>query len=106
MLRVREIGQVGVGFGEKVAGLGLEFVGTVVGNERLKDSGRQLEEAANERLRAVEEEVKAAQPHANRAASAKRFSIVSSLPGSARPSAEAYPKARGRVLADSGAFGA
>jgi hypothetical protein len=60
MLRVREVTQVGRAFGEKSFGMGLEFFGTIVGNDRLKDSGRQLEESANERLRAVEEEVKSA----------------------------------------------
>jgi hypothetical protein len=60
MLRVREVTQVGRAFGEKSVGMSLELFGTIVGNDRLKDSGRQLEEAANERLRAVEEEAKAA----------------------------------------------
>jgi uncharacterized protein YjbJ (UPF0337 family) len=64
MLGVREISQVGVGFGEKLAGLGLEFVGTVVGNERLKDSGRQLEKAANERLESFENAVRSAKKQA------------------------------------------
>jgi len=60
MLRVREVAQVGRAFGEKSAGLSLELFGTIVGNSRLKDSGRQLGEAGNERLRAVQEEAKAA----------------------------------------------
>lgn len=60
MLRVRDVAQVGRAFGEKSFGVGLELFGTVVGNDRLKDSGRQLEEAANERLRSIEEEAKSA----------------------------------------------
>lgn len=60
MLRVQEIGQVAVGFGEKVFGLSLELAGTVMGNERLRDRGRSFEEAGDERLRSAEEEIKAA----------------------------------------------
>jgi uncharacterized protein YjbJ (UPF0337 family) len=60
MLGVREVTQVGRAFGEKTVGMSLELFGTVVGNDRLKDSGRQLEESANERLRAIEEEFKSA----------------------------------------------
>ena len=62
MLGVREVTQVTRAFGEKTVGIGLELVGTFSGNERLRDSGRQLEESANERLRAVEEEAEVGRP--------------------------------------------
>lgn len=73
MLGVREVTQVTRAFGEKTVGIGLELVGTFAGNERLRDSGRQLEESANERLRAVEEETKSAARQAKaRAAETKQ----------------------------------
>jgi uncharacterized protein YjbJ (UPF0337 family) len=60
MLRVRDVGQAVQGFGEKVIGLNFEFVGTIVGNDRLRDRGRSFSEAGDERLRSVEREAKAA----------------------------------------------
>src|SRR2546421_127842 len=60
MLHVRDATQVGVGIGEKVVGLSAEIAGTILGNGRLRDRGRQLGEAGTERLQAVEEEVKSA----------------------------------------------
>src|SRR5918996_384598 len=59
-MRVNVVGQTVRGFGEKVVGLNLELAGTILRNERLKDAGRNLEDAGGDRLRAVEEEVKAA----------------------------------------------
>src|SRR4051812_45812477 len=58
MLHVRDATQVGVGIGEKVFGLSAEIAGTIFGNERLRDKGRQLGDAGTERLQAVEEAVK------------------------------------------------
>lgn len=60
MLRIRELTQAVRGFGEKLVGLNLEMVGTLVGNDRLKNTGRDLGDAGSERLRATEEEIKAA----------------------------------------------
>jgi uncharacterized protein YjbJ (UPF0337 family) len=59
-MRVNVVGQVVRGFGEKVVGLNLELAGTIFGNERLRNAGRNLEDAGGERLQAVEEEVKGA----------------------------------------------
>ena len=59
MLRTNDVRDLARGFGEKAAGLALEFAGTVASNERLKDRGRSLGKAGDERLRAVEEEIKA-----------------------------------------------
>lgn len=59
-MRVNVVSQVVRGFGEKVVGLNMELVGTIVGSERLRNAGRDLEDAGGERLQAVEEEAKAA----------------------------------------------
>ena len=59
MLKVKDAKEFGVGLADKAVGLVLEVAGTVAGNERLKDAGRDRQEAGTERLRAVEEEAKA-----------------------------------------------
>jgi len=59
MLKVTDVKEVGVGFADKTIGLFLEVTGTLAGNERLKDAGRDRQEAGTEKLRAVEEELKA-----------------------------------------------
>src|SRR5207302_1917834 len=59
MLKVNDIKEVGVGLGDKTIGLLFEVAGTIVGNERLKEAGRDRQDAGTERLRAVEEELKA-----------------------------------------------
>jgi len=59
MLKVKDAKELGVGLADKTVGLVFEVAGTVVGNERLKDAGRDRQDAGTERLRAVEEDVKA-----------------------------------------------
>jgi uncharacterized protein YjbJ (UPF0337 family) len=59
-MRVKNIGQAGYAIGDKGFGLALEAVGTFSGNDRLKQAGRQRQEAASERLTAFEEEARAA----------------------------------------------
>ncbi len=59
MLNVRDAREVGVGLADKAVGLVFEVAGTISGNERLKEAGRHRQDAGTEKLRAVEEEVKA-----------------------------------------------
>ncbi|MGZ4121495.1 MAG: hypothetical protein ACXVQS_12625 [Actinomycetota bacterium] len=59
MLKVQDIKEVGVGIADKTIGLLVEVTGTLAGNERLKESGRDRQEAGKEKLLAVEEEAKA-----------------------------------------------
>lgn len=59
MLKVKDAKEVGVGLADKAIGLVFEVAGTVAGNDRLKEAGRDRQEAGDEKLRAVEEEVKA-----------------------------------------------
>ena len=59
MLNVKDAKEVGVGLADKAVGLAFEVAGTITGNERLKESGRDRQDAGTEKLRAVEEEVKA-----------------------------------------------
>jgi uncharacterized protein YjbJ (UPF0337 family) len=59
MLKVSDAKEVGVGLADKAVGLVFELAGTLAGNERLKEAGRDRQEAGAEKLRAVEEEVKA-----------------------------------------------
>ena len=59
MLKVTDMKDVGVGIADKTIGLLIEVTGTVTGSERLKEAGRDRQEAGTEKLRAVEEEVKA-----------------------------------------------
>ena len=65
MLKVKDAKEVGVGLADKAVGLVFEFAGTIAGNERLKESGRDRQEAGTEKLRAVEEEVKATRKRAS-----------------------------------------
>ncbi|HLW17297.1 MAG TPA: hypothetical protein VKV69_08080 [Actinomycetota bacterium] len=59
MLKVKDAKELGVGLADKAVGLAFEVAGTITGNERLKESGRDRQDAGTEKLRAVEEEVKA-----------------------------------------------
>lgn len=59
MLKVKDAREVGVGLADKAVGLVFEVAGTIAGNERLKEAGRDRQESGTEKLRAVEEEVKA-----------------------------------------------
>jgi uncharacterized protein YjbJ (UPF0337 family) len=59
MLKVRDARQLGKGLADKTIGLAFEAVGTLTGNERLKESGRTRQDAGTERLMAVEEDAKA-----------------------------------------------
>jgi len=58
MLKVTDVKEVGAGLADKTIGLVLEVTGTIAGNERLKEAGRDRQEAGTEKLRAVEEELK------------------------------------------------
>jgi uncharacterized protein YjbJ (UPF0337 family) len=58
MLKIRDVGQLGMGLADKGIGLTFETVGTLIGNRRLKEAGRTRQEAGSERLMAVEEETK------------------------------------------------
>ena len=59
MLKVKDAKEVGAGLADKAVGLVFEVAGTITANERLKEAGRDRQEAGTEKLRAVEEEVKA-----------------------------------------------
>jgi uncharacterized protein YjbJ (UPF0337 family) len=59
MLKVTDAKEVGIGLADKTVGLLFEVAGTIAGNRRLKDAGRDRQEAGTEKLRAVEEEIKA-----------------------------------------------
>jgi uncharacterized protein YjbJ (UPF0337 family) len=59
VLKVSDLRQVGRGLADKTIGLFVEATGTIAGNERLKESGRDRQEAGSQRLQAVEEEDKA-----------------------------------------------
>lgn len=59
VLKIQDIKEVGVGITDKTVGLLVEVTGTLTGNERLKEAGRDRQEAGSEKLLAVEEEVKA-----------------------------------------------
>ncbi|HJT37520.1 MAG TPA: hypothetical protein VJ818_03760 [Actinomycetota bacterium] len=65
MLTVKDAKEVGVGLADKTIGLVFEMAGTIAGNERLKEAGRDRQEAGTEKLRAVEEEVKATRRRTN-----------------------------------------
>jgi uncharacterized protein YjbJ (UPF0337 family) len=67
MLKVADLKELTAGVADKTVGLALEIAGTVAGNERLKQAGRERQDAGAERLMAVEEEAKAT----SRAAEAK-----------------------------------
>ena len=67
MLKVADVRELSAGIRDKTVGLVLEVAGTFAGNERLKQSGRERQDAGKERLLAVEEEAKAT----SRAAEAK-----------------------------------
>jgi uncharacterized protein YjbJ (UPF0337 family) len=54
------------GFGEKVIGLNKEFLGAVLGNEKLEREGEAQQAKATEKLKALREEVKA-QAHETKA---------------------------------------
>jgi acyl dehydratase len=47
------------GVGEKVFGLGKEFVGVVINNDRLQTEGDAQQDRASERLRALRKETEA-----------------------------------------------
>jgi uncharacterized protein YjbJ (UPF0337 family) len=47
------------GFGEKVVGLNKEFIGAIVGNEKLEKEGEAQQAKATQKLKALREEVKA-----------------------------------------------
>ena len=47
------------GFGEKVIGLNKEFIGAVIGNEKLEQEGEAQQAKATEKLKALRQEVKA-----------------------------------------------
>lgn len=59
MLSIRTTSEAGRALADKGFGLTIETVGTIWGNERLKRAGRTRQDAATERLRAIEEEAKA-----------------------------------------------
>jgi uncharacterized protein YjbJ (UPF0337 family) len=72
MLRGRQLVNAAVGIGDKVVGLMMEAAGTFTGSDRLKDAGRVREEAGDERLTALEEEVKAGARKARAVAGERR----------------------------------
>ena len=47
------------GFGEKAIGLNKEFLGAVLGNQKLEQEGEAQQAKATEKLKALREEVKA-----------------------------------------------
>jgi uncharacterized protein YjbJ (UPF0337 family) len=47
------------GFGDKVAGLTKEVVGTVIGNERIQDAGEAQQARGSESIKAVRKQAKA-----------------------------------------------
>lgn len=59
MLNLGDAREAVMGLGDKTMGLVFEAVGTITGNERLKERGRTRQEAGTERLDALAEEVKA-----------------------------------------------
>jgi len=59
MLKVNDVKDVGRGIADKTVGLVFEVAGTVTGNDRLKQAGRDRQDAGTERLTSVEEEAKA-----------------------------------------------
>jgi hypothetical protein len=58
-----QIGRIDVnklrGVADKGVGFGKEFVGTLLGNERLQEAGEAQQERATEELRALRKEVEA-----------------------------------------------
>jgi hypothetical protein len=58
MSRIDEVTLLGRGLGEKTVGVTLEFAGTVLGNQDLRDRGRRLEDAGSKRWRAFEKDVR------------------------------------------------
>jgi uncharacterized protein YjbJ (UPF0337 family) len=59
MLKVTDVKELGVGLADKTIGLVIEFTGTLAGSQRLKQAGRDRQEAGSERLKALEEETRA-----------------------------------------------
>jgi uncharacterized protein YjbJ (UPF0337 family) len=59
MLKVTDIKELGVGVADKTVGLVIELAGTLTGSRRLKEAGRDRQDAGSERLKALEEETKA-----------------------------------------------
>jgi uncharacterized protein YjbJ (UPF0337 family) len=47
------------GFGDKVAGLTKEVVGTVIGNERIQDAGEAQQARGSESIKALRKQAKA-----------------------------------------------
>jgi uncharacterized protein YjbJ (UPF0337 family) len=47
------------GFGDKVAGLAKEVVGTVIGNERIQDAGEAQQARGSESIKALRKQAKA-----------------------------------------------
>jgi hypothetical protein len=60
------------GLADKVIGLGKEVVGTLMNDDRIKESGRLQQEAGSERLKAVEEQLKAQAQEGRRQAAEAR----------------------------------
>ncbi|MHB2022707.1 MAG: hypothetical protein ACYCO3_05175 [Mycobacteriales bacterium] len=60
------------GLADKIIGLGKEVVGTVIDDDRIRESGTTQQEAGTERLKAVREEAKAKAKEASARASELR----------------------------------
>ena len=58
-MRVSDVGELTRAFGEKYAGLALEFAGTIASKDGIRDRGRNLEKSGDKRLRAIDRHVKA-----------------------------------------------
>jgi uncharacterized protein YjbJ (UPF0337 family) len=59
MLKVSDVKEATQGVADKAVGLLLEVAGTFASNDRLKQAGRDRQDAGRERLEALEEETKA-----------------------------------------------